>query len=138
MTKSQSKLMQYYKYSPTSQKELFLTLKKPLVECFHYNYYYIIIITCLQASVQDLNKRMNNYQITVKNFRPNLLVEGPPPYDEDNWEWVKIGNVVFRNVAEYRASKGPSKSPVMGVHLEVRKTGRVTLGDKIYVTRRKQ
>ncbi|VEN40221.1 unnamed protein product [Callosobruchus maculatus] len=152
MTKSQSKLMQYYKYLTNFSGGVYHDLTS--------------IMLMNKASVQDLNKRMNNYQITVKNFRPNFLVEGPPPYDEDNWEWVKIGNVVFRNVAEctrcimttidpengirssdreplksleqYRASKGPSKSPVMGVHLEVRKTGRVTVGEKVYVTRRKQ
>ncbi|CAH1957265.1 unnamed protein product [Acanthoscelides obtectus] len=152
LDKYQSKLMKFYKNLTNFSGGLYQDLTS--------------VMMVNKNSVLDLNERMNNYQVTPKNFRQNLLVEGPPAYDEDKWEWVKIGNVVFRSVAEctrcimttidpengirssnreplktleqYRASKGPSNSPVMGVRLEVRKTGRVTVGDKVYVTRKKQ
>nr|CAI5852359.1 unnamed protein product [Callosobruchus analis] len=160
-------------YNDCSERRDMTKTEYKLMECFKnftsYSggvYHDLTSIMLLnKASVQDLNKRMNNYQITVKNFRPNLIVEGPPPYHEDNWDWVKIGNVIFRNVAkcyrcfmttidpesgissfdreplksleEYRPTDCPSKSPAMGVHLEVRKTGTLTVGDKVYVTRRK-
>ncbi|KAJ8961039.1 hypothetical protein NQ317_010389 [Molorchus minor] len=85
------------------------------------------------------------------------------PYEEDTWEWVRIGDAVFRNVKEctrctlttigpengvrnsdreplktlekYRLSNGPHKLPVMGINLEVRKTGVIKVGDPVYVVK---
>lgn len=48
-----------------------------------------------QSSVTDLNTRLNN-PVVCGNFRPNFVVEGTAPYAEDKWEWVKIGEIVFR------------------------------------------
>lgn len=55
-----------------------------------------------QASVNDLNKRIGSSTITVENFRPNIVVDGPQlePYSEDNWDWIKIRDITFRNVKE--------------------------------------
>lgn len=49
-----------------------------------------------KASVDDLNKRLNT-PVTERNFRPNIIVKGCKPYAEDSWEWVKIGEAVFRS-----------------------------------------
>ncbi|CAG9765498.1 unnamed protein product [Ceutorhynchus assimilis] len=119
-----------------------------------------------QASVSDLNKRIGTGQVTVDNFRPNVVVEGPnlDAYVEDDWDWIKIGDVVLRNVQEctkcimttidpenanrssdreplktlekYRMSNGPDKSPVMGVNCEVKVGGVIKLGDRIYVPKK--
>ncbi|KAF5303589.1 hypothetical protein FQR65_LT08190 [Abscondita terminalis] len=53
-----------------------------------------------KSSVDDLMQRLQDSEITVNNFRPNVLIEGSKikPYDEDNWEWIKIGDVVFQKV----------------------------------------
>jgi len=50
-----------------------------------------------QASVDDLRSKLPEADITVNNFRPNILVEGEDlsPFAEDDWKWVKIGNVVL-------------------------------------------
>lgn len=49
-----------------------------------------------EASVDDLNTRLsNNNKVTTKNFRPNFVLKGAKPYDEDNWKFVKIGENVF-------------------------------------------
>ncbi|KAF2899109.1 hypothetical protein ILUMI_07063 [Ignelater luminosus] len=50
-----------------------------------------------QASVDDLNNRIPETNITALNFRPNILVEGEnaTPYSEDNWNWVKIGDAIL-------------------------------------------
>ncbi|XP_018579990.1 mitochondrial amidoxime-reducing component 1-like [Anoplophora glabripennis] len=123
------------------------------------------ILLLNQASVNDLNKRIGNSSVTVLNFRPNFVVDGPDlaPYAEDSWEWVKIGNVVLRNVKEctrcimttinpenasrssdmeplktlkkYRLSNGPSKVPIMGIHLEVKRPGSIKVGDPVYVAK---
>lgn len=47
------------------------------------------------ASVEELNSRLKDCKITHRNFRPNFVLDGAKPYDEDNWKFVKIGDNVF-------------------------------------------
>ncbi|GBP79995.1 Mitochondrial amidoxime-reducing component 1 [Eumeta japonica] len=47
------------------------------------------------ASVDDLNKHLDGNKVSWRNFRPNFLVVGAHPYDEDYWKFIKIGEVVF-------------------------------------------
>lgn len=49
-----------------------------------------------QSSVDDLNTRLKD-KVKPGRFRPNFVVEGGLPYEEDNWKWVKIGDVIFKN-----------------------------------------
>lgn len=49
-----------------------------------------------EASVDDLNTRLKE-PIKARQFRNNFVIKGAKPYDEDNWEWIKIGESVFRN-----------------------------------------
>ncbi|EEB11070.1 molybdopterin cofactor sulfurase, putative [Pediculus humanus corporis] len=53
------------------------------------------------VSTEYLNTRSNGEIITPLNFRPNFVVKGERliPFEEDNWEWVKIGNAVFKNLS---------------------------------------
>lgn len=114
-----------------------------------------------ESSVHDLNNRLND-PVQVLNFRPNFVVRGPGPYEEDAWKWVKIGNdVIFRNIkpctrckfttvdpetgtfradgdplktlTEYRMFKDAGVTPVLGIHLGVRTKGTVSVGDPVYV-----
>lgn len=49
-------------------------------------------------SIADLQGRVSS-TIAPEDFRPNILVEGTKKaYDEDEWQYVKIGDAVFRNV----------------------------------------
>lgn len=49
-----------------------------------------------QASIDELNSHLDHV-VKPLQFRPNLVVNGPGAYDEDNWKWVKVGeNVIFR------------------------------------------
>ena len=48
-----------------------------------------------EASIQDLNERLKDPVVPL-NFRPNFVMKGPKAFEEDNWEWVKIGEIVFR------------------------------------------
>ncbi|XP_023310454.1 mitochondrial amidoxime reducing component 2 isoform X1 [Anoplophora glabripennis] len=116
-----------------------------------------------QASVADINRRMNNSDINADYFRSNLVVDGAKlkPYEEDDWLWIKVGDVIMKNVVEcmrcsitttnpetgvrrddkeplttmknFRISKGPEKAPVMGILLEVFQTGNISVGDVVYV-----
>lgn len=50
-----------------------------------------------KASVDNLNTRLTT-PVNANFFRPNFLVDGSTAYEEDKWEWVKIGEIVFRVV----------------------------------------
>jgi len=43
-----------------------------------------------ESSLNDLNNRITE-EITVKRFRPNLILKNTPPYQEDNWKAIRIG-----------------------------------------------
>ncbi|XP_055845835.1 mitochondrial amidoxime reducing component 2-like [Episyrphus balteatus] len=114
-----------------------------------------------ESSIADLNTRLQT-PVSVYNFRPNFLVKGPAAFEEDNWKWIKIGeDVIFRcnkpctrciftNVDPETAQRSPDgnplktlkgyrqfakigKDPVMGVHLGLRKSGTLSLGDLVYI-----
>ncbi|KAG5871124.1 hypothetical protein JTB14_031137 [Gonioctena quinquepunctata] len=115
-----------------------------------------------QTSVDDVNSRLEE-KVSGDCFRSNMLVEDQnlEAFEEDSWEWVKVGNVVMKNIAEcvrcvnttvdtetgvrradreplktmrqYRMSESPAKDPVMGIYLEVHKTGNISIGDTVYV-----
>jgi uncharacterized protein YcbX len=50
-----------------------------------------------EASIADLNSRLSE-PVSPLHFRPNFLVKGAEALEEDNWDWIKIGQVVFRNI----------------------------------------
>lgn len=49
-----------------------------------------------QASIDDLNTRLE-HPVSSLQFRPNIVIDGPAPYEEDRYKWVRIGeNAVFQ------------------------------------------
>lgn len=50
-----------------------------------------------QSSLDDLNNRLDN-QISMLRFRPNFVVTGGLPYEEDHWYEFEIGNLSFLGV----------------------------------------
>ena len=44
-----------------------------------------------ESSLFDLNKRVPE-KITMKRFRPNLVIKNTDPYQEDNWGAIRIGD----------------------------------------------
>lgn len=51
-----------------------------------------------QSSIDELNTHLDQV-VKPLQFRPNFVVKGPEAYDEDSWQWIRIGdNVVFRGV----------------------------------------
>ncbi|KAK9888128.1 hypothetical protein WA026_000398 [Henosepilachna vigintioctopunctata] len=114
-----------------------------------------------EKSVDDLNEKLKN-KVTTKNFRPNIVINGDiDPFVEDNYLWIKIGDVILRNVkdctrcvlttvdpetgirdtsreplktlSKYRISKGPGKGPIMGINLEVVVPGEISVTDEVFV-----
>ncbi|CAL4079358.1 unnamed protein product [Meganyctiphanes norvegica] len=113
-----------------------------------------------QSSLDDLQSRVN-VSISPKDFRPNIFVEGTLAYEEDNWEYIKFGGAIFRNVKPcdrcifttirhetgkkdpnmeplrtlrgYRCEPG-NTSPEFGINLGVDIPGTIKAGDDVYVT----
>ncbi len=50
-----------------------------------------------QASLDDLNRRLS-HPVSMRRFRPNIIVAGTEAYDEDNWTRIRIGEVEFAGV----------------------------------------
>lgn len=68
-----------------------------------------------EKSLEDLNSKLES-PVPVTQFRPNFMVKGPAAFEEDNWKWVRIGNVVLnycqpctRCVCEWFFSAGHKK-----------------------------
>lgn len=47
-----------------------------------------------QGSVEEANKYLDHV-VTPLQYRPNFVVKGPKAFEEDNWNWVKIGHEVL-------------------------------------------
>lgn len=49
------------------------------------------------ASVRDVGNKLGDTidKLTVRRFRTNIVLEGPPAYDEDDWKSVRIGENEF-------------------------------------------
>jgi uncharacterized protein YcbX len=48
-------------------------------------------------SLDDLNNRLQ-VPVPMTRFRPNLVIEGNLPWEEDRWEKIRIGKVIIRIV----------------------------------------
>jgi uncharacterized protein len=53
------------------------------------------LLVISQASLDDLNARLDE-PIAMRQFRPNIVVAGVPPYAEDTWARVRFGGLRFR------------------------------------------
>ncbi|CAN5356422.1 MOSC domain-containing protein [soil metagenome] len=50
-----------------------------------------------QASLDDLNNRLE-MPVPMQRFRPNLVIAGAQPFEEDNWNEIQIGAALFKVV----------------------------------------
>ena len=67
---------------------------QPSAVSFADGYPYLLIG---QASLDDLNQRLP-LPIGMERFRPNMVVSGGLPYDEDAWQQFSIGDMNFYGV----------------------------------------
>ena len=107
-----------------------------------------------ESSLSDLNSRVSE-EITMKRFRPNLIVKNTVPYQEDNWNTIRIGdcelqivkpcsrcvlttvdpetgefsgNEPLKTLAKYRKFNG---EVVFGQNLIPRSSGKIKVGMKV-------
>ena len=52
------------------------------------------ILLASEASLRDLNSHME-VPIPITRFRPNIIVRGTVPFEEDSWCRIKIGQDVY-------------------------------------------
>ena len=109
-----------------------------------------------EASLHDLNARLEK-QVTPLHFRPNLVVKGGKPYEEDNWKSViinacefevhyKCKRCVFTSVDPVTFKKSKNNEPLttlakfrkerneavsFGIYLVPKKTGIIHLGNTV-------
>ncbi len=116
----------------------------------------MLLIT--EASLDDLNTRLE-HPVSMRRFRPNLVVDGDAPYAEDHWRRIRIGEVEFegvkncsrcifttidpdtgiknpateplRTLSQYR--RRPAGGVYFGQNLIPRSGGRVRVGDAVEV-----
>ena len=52
------------------------------------------------ASLSELNRRLpaGSGPLSMDRFRPNLVLHGAEPFEEDDWETIRIGEVTFHVV----------------------------------------
>ncbi|WP_031427331.1 MOSC domain-containing protein [Flavimarina sp. Hel_I_48] len=109
------------------------------------------------ASLENLNKRLKK-QVKIGRFRPNIVVSGSKPFEEEFWKNIKIGNCIFevvsctkrctmitidpdtsqkdkdqqplRELASYKKAEGGVD---FGVYLVPKSTGTLKLSDAISV-----
>ncbi len=109
-----------------------------------------------EGSLEDLNKRLD-HPVTMGHFRPNIVIRGTAPYEEDNWKLIRIGDCEFevaqvcrrcvfttidpltqeknkkgeplRTLSGYR--KVPDGGVAFGVHLIPRKPGELRVGEEV-------
>ncbi|XP_066589167.1 mitochondrial amidoxime reducing component 2-like [Prorops nasuta] len=67
-----------------------------------------------EASVADLNTRLVEPVINLC-FRMNFVVKGAQPYDEDFWDWVKVGDLIFRNLQPCTRCINTTVDPDLGI-----------------------
>ena len=67
-----------------------------------------------RTSLDDLNTRTPQ-PVSMRRFRPNLVVSGGAPYAEDGWRRVRIGSVEFEGVENCARCELPTVDPETGI-----------------------
>ena len=67
-----------------------------------------------QRSLDDLNTRTPE-SVSMRRFRPNLVVSGGAPYAEDTWRRVRVGTVELEGVENCERCELPTVDPDTGI-----------------------
>jgi hypothetical protein len=67
-----------------------------------------------EASLSDLNARLER-PISMNRFRPNLVVRGCRPFEEDGWKEFQIGPVTFKIAKPCSRCTVPSVDQTTGI-----------------------
>lgn len=65
--------------------------------------------------MHELNHRIPE-PVSVDNFRPNLVVSGCRPWEEDTWKSIRVGELIFDIVKPCGRCAVPTVNPATGKH----------------------
>ncbi|XP_033734681.1 mitochondrial amidoxime-reducing component 1-like [Pecten maximus] len=123
---------------------------------------YCAYMMMTKESLTALNAELDS-PVNISNFRPSIMMEGSPAFQEDQWEAVKIGTVSFRmidlcsrcnliNVIQDEGKHSEAKEPYttlrrircfpkygvkpcLGIYLALDVEGTINVGDDVYAIR---
>ncbi len=72
------------------------------------------LLVLSEASLSDLNSRLKN-KIGMERFRPNIVVSGTRPFDEDDWHVITINDVKLEIHKSCIRCTIPTVNPQTGV-----------------------
>lgn len=72
------------------------------------------LLVISQESLNDLNARLET-PVSMRNFRPNIVVSGVEAFAEDNWKSITIGNVEFEAVKRCSRCILTTIDPITGI-----------------------
>ncbi|MCB6184358.1 MOSC domain-containing protein [Leeia sp. TBRC 13508] len=116
------------------------------------------ILLAGQSSLDELNQKLES-PVDMRQFRPNIVIDGAPAFEEDFWTLIQIGEVelavkkycercVFTTVNPDTGEKSPDNEPLttlsgfrnipekgicFGQNLEVVKSGTIRVGDEVTI-----
>lgn len=73
-----------------------------------------------QGSLDDLNQKLDE-AVGMERFRPNLVISGAEPFEEDTWEKIRIGD------AEFKISKPCARCVMTTIDQETAEKGKEPL-----------
>jgi len=114
-----------------------------------------------EASLADLNNRLDN-PVSMRRFRPNIVVSGCDAFDEDHWQRLRIGDLefagakacsrcIFTTIDPETGEKDPDREPLrtlgtyrtreeggiyFGQNLIPRSVGTIHVGDPVSIEAR--
>jgi uncharacterized protein YcbX len=71
-----------------------------------------------RSSLDCLNDRIvgaGGEAVPMNRFRPNLVIEGSGPFEEDTWSRIRVGSIVFRSVGPCVRCLVPTTDQLTGV-----------------------
>lgn len=109
------------------------------------------------SSLQNLNEQLEK-PVSIHHFRPNIVLKGTKPYEEDHWKRVKIGACEFEvaiktarcamiTINPETVAKDKQQEPLktlaklrkeqnkvnFGIYLIPRKIGKMRVGDEVVI-----
>ena len=108
------------------------------------------------ASLEDLNERLE-VKVSMNRFRPNLILSGTTPFEDDKWKRIQIGRAVLQfsracdhgcglpNIHQETGVMGPeplrtlatyrrtNRGIYFGQNVTVETPGKISVGDEVVV-----
>ena len=122
--------------------------------------YPLLLIT--QASLDDLNSHLPDVNVPMAQFRPNIVINNTEAFAEDSWRSIRIANVefelvkpcsrcIFTTINTINGEKNKQQEPLntlktyrqvasgevmFGQNLIALNQGKISLGDKVHITKK--